>query len=128
MGVPGAGGPVAPGTGTAPIDALPDADEDAESDSDTSAEPANEAGPAAETSADPHTNETVPDAPTTAAPRVEAAPAAEMSAEPRHDVAPDAHPPAMASDTHTGAGENIERSGESPSRSSGPSGSDPDTQ
>jgi hypothetical protein len=128
MGAPGAGGPVAPGTGTGPTDALPDADEDTESDSDTSAEPANEAGPAAETSADPHTHEAVPDAPTTAAPRVEAAPAAEMSAEPRSDAAPDAHPPAMTSDTHTGAGENIERSGKSPSTGSGPGGSDPDTQ
>jgi hypothetical protein len=97
--VPGVGGPVPPGTATAPIEALPDADEPAETDADTSAERANDTGPAAET-----------------------------SAEPRYDAGPDAHPPALASNTHTAAGENTDRSGESPSTGSGPGGSDPDAQ
>jgi hypothetical protein len=53
---------------------------------------------------------------------------AHTSAEPTHDAGPDAHPPAVPSDTHTAAGENTERSGESPSTGSGPRGSDPDAQ
>ena len=127
MGAPSAGGSVTPGTASVPIEALPDAEEDAETDSETSTEP-DDASPAAATSADLHTSEARPDAPTPETPRNDPAASAETSGDPRNDAAPDLHLSRLASNTPTAAGENIGRSGESPSTGSGPGGSDPDAQ